>query len=352
MYNSADQTYRNQPPVMTEEVIKVTGAKIIAHAKRHQLPQVLIVLHGGEPLLLNKEHFKNLVQCLRNILNAEGIAVDFGIQSNGTLLDNEWVEVLADQKVKIGISIDGPKDYHDRFRIDRKGYGSFDRVMAGVRLLQNHPRGAEIFSGTLTVLNTNILPEELFEFWQFLDVKEIDILLPDANHANQPPKGKIGYGEWMIRFFDLWFDQNREDKSVRFFDSIIKLLFGYSFIPDYIGGKPAGVCVIETDGSIEPLDALKTCKEGLTKLNLNVLNNEIDDLYEFELVTIHQNGVKMLCQTCQECEIRDVCGGGYLPHRYSQENDFNNPSIYCEDLQQLIRHIRTKILNSLAISGT
>ena len=111
----------------------------------------------------------------------------FSMQSNGVLVDDEWVDVLADEQIGIGLSVDGPRQWHDAFRVDHAGRGSFDQVIRAIRVLQAHPRGAEVFSSVMAVVNTNIPPRELFEFWQMLDVPGFDLTLPHANHAHVPP---------------------------------------------------------------------------------------------------------------------------------------------------------------------
>jgi uncharacterized protein len=199
----------------------------------------------------------------------------------------------------------------------------------------------------MSVVNTDISPRELFDFWQFLDVPSFDLSLPHANYAHPPRQGTMSYGDWMIEFFDLWFDQNRPDRHIRYFENMLRMLFGYPFSTDNIGGKPVGVVVVETDGCIEPTDAFKCCEEGITKLGVNVQRDEFDTLYKYSMVKTLQNGAPMLCQTCQACELRDVCGGGYMPHRYSRERGFDNPTVYCGDLMKLIRHIRVRTLASL-----
>lgn len=348
MYNLADKTYRNQPAVMREDVTNAMARQIGAHALRHGIPWVHIILHGGEPLLMGKKRLQSWVEQIRHELQGYTVPA-FSMQSNGVMIDDEWIDLLADLGVFIGVSIDGPKDFHNRYRVDHKGRGSFDDVIAGIRKLQAHPRGAEIFSWVMSVVNTNIPPRELFDFWQFLDVPGFDLSLPHSNYLHPPPGGAMSYGDWMVEFFDLWFDQNRPDRHIRYFENILRMLFGYPLSTDNIGGKPVGVVVVETNGSIEPTDAFKCCEEGITKLGLNVLHDEFDDLYKYSMVKTLQRGAPMLCETCQACELRDVCGGGYMPHRYSRERGFDNPSVYCNDLMKLIQHIRARVLDTLPL---
>jgi uncharacterized protein len=343
MYNLADRTYRDQPAVMSDEVTIAMTRRIAAHAAQHDVPWVHIILHGGEPLLMGKRRLQTWIELVRAELGVQPEPF-FSIQSNGVLIDDEWIDVLVDLRVSIGISTDGPKSFHNAFRVDHKGRGSFDDVVAGIRKLQAHPRGPEIFSVVMGVVNPDIPPRQLFDYWQFLDVPGFDLSLPHANYLHPPRQGRLSYGDWMIEFFDLWFDQNRPDRHIRYFDNMLRMLFGYPLSTDNIGGKPVGVVVVETDGSIEPTDAFKCCEDGITKLGANVRYNDFDDLYHFSMVQTLQHGAPMLCATCQACPILNVCGGGYMPHRYSRERGFDNPSVYCADLMKLILHIRQRVL--------
>jgi len=342
MYNLQDKTYRDQPGVMPTAVAAALGRRITDHLRRHNRRHAHIILHGGEPLLIGKSRFREWMNEVREALGS-GIEAWFSLQSNGVLIDDEWIELLASEAVGIGLSVDGPRFWHDRFRVDHAGVGSYDAVVAAIRRLQSHSRGPEIFSNVMAVINTDISPDGLFEFWQFLGVRGFDLTLPHANHSHPPAIGKLSYGDWMIRFFDRWFDANQPDRSVRYFDNMLRLLFEYPMSTDNIGGRPVGVVVVETNGGIEPTDAFKCCENGLTKLGLNILHDDFDDLYGIDMVNVLQHGVERLCDTCQECQVRDVCGGGYMPHRYRAGSGFDNPSVYCDDIFRLITHIRARV---------
>ena len=94
--------------------------------------------------------------------------------------------------------------------------------------------------------------------------------------------------------------------------------------------------VVETDGGIEPVDTLKACGEDFTKVGLNVSKDELDELFKVSKLaqtyySCHQDSE--LCDTCRKCPIVDICGGGFLVHRFSPKNMFNNPSIYCVEIK-------------------
>jgi uncharacterized protein len=110
MYNLADHTYRHQPAVMTDEVTLAMAKRIADHARRHEVTSVHIILHGGEPLLIGKKRLRSWVKQIREELNGS-TRVAFSIQSNGVLIDNDWIGLLAELHVRIGISVDGPQSF-------------------------------------------------------------------------------------------------------------------------------------------------------------------------------------------------------------------------------------------------
>lgn len=347
MYNLQDDTWRGQPSVMAESVTASLGWRIREHLASHNRRSVHVILHGGEPLLLGKKRLRSWVSILRQNLGPD-IRLGLSMQSNGALINREWVDLLAELGIGVGISVDGPREIHDRQRVDHRGQGSYDRVLHGIRALQAHPEGRRIFSSVMAVVDTRVSPDDMFAFWQELGVEGFDLTLPHANHVHPPPRGRWSYGDWMVRFFDLWLDQNRPDRRVRFFQNMMRCLFGAPISTDNIGGRPVGVVVVETDGSLEPTDAFKCCEDGMTKLGLNILHDPINHLYRVPMVRTLQGGRTQLGETCRSCPVVSVCGGGYMPHRYGADRQFNHPSVYCRDLEQIIRHIRSRTLSSLS----
>jgi uncharacterized protein len=96
---------------------------------------------------------------------------------------------------------------------------------------------------------------------------------------------------------------------------------------------------IDSDGSIEPVDSLKACDDGLTQMGLNIMTDPIEAVYDQPIFQTAIAGQDGLCAKCKACPLHDVCGGGYLPHRYSRENGFDNPTVYCRDVWKLTTHI-------------
>ncbi len=353
MYNLQDQTYRNQPRSMSLETARVMAHRIKSHVQRHGLNRADLILHGGEPLLMGMRAMSQWLEVVRRELEPD-VHPSLSMQSNGVLVDEDWINFLADSGVRIGISFDGPQHYHDAFRKYHSGRGSYDDVRRALVLLRSHPRGCEIFSTVLAVPNLNIDPDEFWTHFKQLGVYAADISLPHANHAHPPPGGRWSYRDWLIRLFDLWFYDN-ESHGFRYFENIIRTVCGYPISTDNIGGRPVGVLVVETNGDYEGTDALKCTVEGMTKLGRNVFHHEIDDIFQIDLVRFLQQADVPVCSTCLNCAAYEGCGGGYLPHRYHSHDDgflnegFLNPSVYCDALYGLVEHVYNRLRQHLVV---
>lgn len=351
MYNLQDQTYRNQPKRMDWEVTRKLAQRIRSHSERHQSPAVNIILHGGEPMLVGMEYLSEWLKLVRHELGPD-LASLINMQSNGVLVTDEWIDFLVEHQVGLGISYDGPKHVHDRFRLHHDGRGSHDEVRAAIERLKRHPRGSKIFSSVLTVVNVDLDPQEVWDDFKSLGIYAFDILLPHSNHLHLPPQGRWNYRDWLITLFDLWFD-DEEQHGLRYFENIIRCLLRYPYSTDNIGGRPVGVLVVETNGDYEGTDALKCTEEGLANLGRNVMSDEIDELYLNPFVARLQQSNVPLCETCQSCRASEVCGGGYLPHRYYPrergvlQQGFNNPTVYCDAIYGLVEHAYHRVRGTL-----
>jgi uncharacterized protein len=181
----------------------------------------------------------------------------------------------------------------------------------------------------------------------------MDYLLPDASHDSKPilysDCGPTPVADYLIPIFDAWVAEDNPAVSIRIFEDIIKTILGGKPLTDCIGNPLAAYLVIDTDGAIQLNDALKVCDEGVSESGLNIFEHGFDELSFgpplFRQVVL---GGVPLSSTCQACMERDLCGGGYLPHRYSRSKGFDNTSIWCRDLLKLIEHIRYYVKHELA----
>ncbi len=351
MYNLGDTTYLKQPAVMSRQVVDATITRIQEHALRHGLESVTIIFHGGEPLLAGEDFFRHFVETANERLRPS-VSPRFSMQTNATLLSPRWLDILAELKVGFGISLDGPPEINDLNRVDHQGRGSYRKVADAIQLINGSERPTSSRKSALTVINVESDPLIVYRHLRDLGFDSVDFLLPDGTYDFPPPaltpeSEDTSYADWLIPIFDDWFDSADGNFRIRLFVNILRLVFGAERSTENIGGRKGACVVIETDGGIEPVSALKACGEGFTKVGLNVMENEIDEIYDIPLFGPYLSGPDALCDQCRQCPIVEVCGGGYLPHRYRTANGFDNPSIYCKDLLKLISHIQERALRAL-----
>lgn len=357
VYNAGDETWKAQPPFMSSATARRVAERMREHLQAHGKTDAAIIFHGGEAMMLGPSRMGALVRQVREVFADTGIQVKIGMQSNLLLFSEAMGEFMTREGLTVGVSIDGPPRLHDRHRLDHKGRGTGDRLERKLELLLS-PRFRHLFTGFLCVIDPDTDPEEIVRYLLTFEPHSIDFLLP-LNHHDNPPKGHDGgpvrpvYGDWLIRAFDCWIG-SRSRTKIRYFNSIIQMLCGHATSVESIGLLPCDIIVVETDGSIEAVDSLKATYPGAAQLGFSVHRNSFDEVANHYGVRIRQLGADALCETCQRCELVDVCGSGYYPHRYSAQNGFRNPSVYCADLTKLIGHIRETILLEVdsAIAGS
>jgi uncharacterized protein len=350
IYELRDQGWRSQPTFMQWETYKTALARIREHIVGHRVPTISVIFHGGEPLLAGAERLEDMVSEARDQLGKLA-EIHFGLQTNGTLFDESFLDVAIRNEIRVGLSVDGPPHHQDRFRFYQGGKGSSVPVEKTARLLCTHP---QVFGGILCVVNLEIEPTEVWDYLAAFHPKSIDLLLPLANHDSLPPGTSspdevLRYGKWLVRFAELWYRSAEDRPDVRFFTSIMRLLLGHHSLVESIGLGLITLIVIESNGDLEAVDSLKSCYQGAASIGLNVFDHPLDDALRAPAVISRQMGVSALCETCRNCRFVNVCGSGYQPHRYSASRGFQNPSVYCESLQLLISRIATLMKDELPL---
>ena len=344
MYNKGDTSFRLRPKFMTAEVATATLHRIASYARRRQFAGIEIALHGGEPLLAGHAWMRWFLETSQQIASSEGVIFELGLQTNGTLLDDEWVELFSRFNVQLGISCDGPPEWHDAVRIDHAGSGSYAEVRRAIDLLH---RKYKARWGVLTVANPEAPARVVLQHFADLGVPMIDFLWPDFNHDAPPPWPPGTLGMYYRDLFDFWYSEMHSEPRVRWFESAIRLLLGGHSSMDALGPNPITDIMVESDGSWEPLDVLRTCENGFTRTKINALTHDVEAIFDVPLYKAGLHNQELLPPVCRSCAYRNVCGGGYLPHRYSRRNGFANPSVHCVDLLAVLTHIRERLAADL-----
>jgi uncharacterized protein len=348
VYESLDQSWRRQPTVMSPETVAHVARRIREQAREQAPDQATegpeVVLHGGEPLLVGHETLAAMLGTLREAVPG----AQFLMQTNGILIDDGFLELFHRFGVRVGVSVDGGREATDRHRRYANGRGSYDRIAAGIARLMR-PEHATVYGGLLCTIDVRNDPVEAYHALLEFRPPKIDLLLPHGNWTNPPPQRDrpLRYAEWLIAVFDAWYDQRPAPTRIRLFESIIARLFGLPSETEAIGGEAPGMVTIETDGSYEQSDALKTAFDGGPATGLHVATHGFGDV----LAHLARVAPARLPAACEPCPVAGVCGGGLRAHRYSAANGFDNSSVYSDDLRTLITHITARVRTDLAIGA-
>jgi uncharacterized protein len=347
VYELADQSWRERPRTMPDEVRDAALARFADHARRHGLGGVRIVLHGGEPLLYGTDRLAELVTAAREAFPRD-CRIDFGMQTNGVLLDEPTVATLVEHGIAVGVSVDGTPADHDRHRRAPNGRGSFAAVARGLALLRR-PENRTAYAGLLCTVAADTDPIACYEQLLSFDPPAIDLLLPHVNWEHPParPAGApTPYADWLIAIFDRWYAERRPT-GIRLFEDAISLVLGGASRSEQVGLSPSGVLVVESDGAIEQVDALKSAYPGACATGLNVLHDEFDAAFDDPGIVARQIGRAALSDECLSCPAVAFCGGGHYAHRYRRDVGFRAPSVYCADLRVFVRHVYDRVAADL-----
>lgn len=339
------------PPLLRQVDRDAFATQLAAYVSHAGLKHCVVVLHGGEPLLMGSGELAAFARQLRSVIGTE-IKLDVSVQTNGMLLTPDSLAELAAADIGVSLSLDGPKEINDLHRVSRRGRSSFEQTLRGLEALKANP---DIFAGVIAVIDPRSSPRDLLEFFDKHAVPRLDFLLPDA-HYLRPPVGRDMqpdvYERWLIEAFDVWFD-DFPHVQLRTFEALLDAVAGMPSQTDAFGFGDVSLITIETDGSYHDLDVLKVVAHGATRLSGTVQDTAISDVARSPALAAHRALLRRegLSETCQQCNIVEICGGGAVPHRYGP-NGFKNPTVYCSEMRSLIEHVRSRVTSALAASDT
>ena len=312
--------------------------------------QILIVLHGGEPLLIGKDEFDRVIQEMRRA-NSQGHTFKLAIQTNATLIDDSWADILAAAKDLlgergIGISIDGPPEINDVVRFTKNLKGSSKSIELAIDRL--HKR--KIDFGLLCVVGAHNVnnPENVYAYFtglspgfiRFIPCFDLDESGQIAKYAITP----MQYSEFLIKCYDTWLSDSNSLIPIDPFVSIIANLSGVDspWCEYEAKSKCQGFALIDDNGGVASCDnwgERADRKEELSIFSMSKakLYDVLSNPYKSTDIPIR---IKTLMQMCSECSVYKICYGGCLATRDEFLN--NNKSLsyeYCAAKKKLIKHL-------------
>lgn len=352
--------YPGSPFRMTDEMLETYIRQLIA---AHRTPQVTVAWQGGEPTLMGVDFYRRAI-AYQEQYRRPGMTFENTMQTNGTLLNDEWCEFFLENDFLIGLSIDGPRELHDAYRVNKGGQGTFDQVMRGLRLLQQHGVEYNILT-TVNRINADY-PLELYRFmrdevgteWiQFIPVVERVneqglTLYQEGRQVSERSVRPEQFGRFLTTIFDEWVHHDVGRVYVQTFEAAAR---------NWMGLPSSGMCVFDqtcgTGLALEHNGDLYSCDHYVEP---NYKLGNINELEIIELVATDrqhkfgQDKFEALPQQCQRCEVRFACHGECPKNRFLTTSDGEDGLNYlCAGWYAFFTHIDhpLKIISSLLRAG-
>ena len=349
---------------MSDDVLR---AFIAGYITSQPTPAVEFVWQGGEPVLLGLDFFRRVVELQKPFSGTKTITNS--LQTNGTLLSDEWCAFLRKHNFLVGVSIDGPKEIHDRYRKDRKGKGSFDRAMTGLKLLQKH--GVEYNVLAVVARETARAPFEVYNFFEGEGIEFVQFS-PVVERLSGPKGRRMGlklagpaplnkateeveaapwsvipgeYGDFLIAIYEKWVRRDVGRVFIMNFEWALNAWIGNPSPVCVHAGQCGRSLVIEHSGDVYACDH---CVYPEYRLG-NVATDRLSAMVERSL----ESGFGIAKETalprwCRECDVLAACRGGCPKHRFATTWYGESGLHYlCEGYKKFFLHIR-KYLRAMA----
>ncbi|MGB0604578.1 MAG: anaerobic sulfatase-maturation protein [Candidatus Latescibacterota bacterium] len=324
LYPDARKSWR-----MSDETLEQYVKQYI---EAQDVPVVNFAWQGGEPTLMGLDFFRRAVELQQHYANGKAITNAF--QTNGILLDDEWGSFLHKEKFLVGLSIDGPREFHDRYRVDKGQKPTFDRVYAGLQTLKRH----EVEFNTLTVLQNHNAdhPLEIYEFlreegsgfMQFIPIVEraadepeddgLELVDPTFEGKALVTRWSVGasqYGRFLCRIFDEWVRRDVGRVFIQMYDTALGAWMGQDPSLCIFARTCGKALIIEHNGDLYSCDHFVYPDYRLG----NVHDMAIRDMVDSPLQQKFGNDKEdTLPQYCVECDYRFACNGGCPKQRFTR----------------------------------
>lgn len=328
-------------PIMKDETLERTIKETLDYVnERKPIKQVHFIWHGGEPMIPGIKFYEKVVK-LQEQYRGEAKILN-SIQTNGVLINEKWLHFLKQHQFNISISIDGTKELHDRFRLDLRGRGTFDRVIKAIDLCLKHdlPPGA-----CVVISRANI--DHVEEIYQFLAEKRIGFnIIPlcrsGAARENYDDLGLDSeeYGDAWIRMYDLWFDTPPEQFTY-IHDFVLKtraIMYGKE--ADCIGMASCSHTNISTD-PVGDIFACATLSGHDDTRYGNLVTDPLESL--MRSTTALNYRLREVDPDCAKCKWQHVCHGGCPARSYKFFQNHHQRDYYCPSLFKIYDHIENRL---------
>lgn len=332
IYHGQDRSWESMPFRMPDAVVEgLVDAVSFLCAKQERAP--LIAFHGGEPLLFGLAAFDSLVMRIQE----QAPRARMTVQSNGTIYNSTLEAILKKHRsfLSFSLSVDGFQQENDRHRVDRCGASRFRKIRETIE----RARDAAVLDAILMVVDLKNSPERILEFMHWAGAPQYDLLLPDGDRQSLPPMmdslDTCEAAKWVLEFSALYC-KARRPFGVKMPDDIIeRLLLEKRGLPRSSSSRVRIDLTVDTNGEIKLVDTLRINQRGADfaggfKISRAGIEAALCSTATKDFLRARDE----VAPECEACGHFDMCGGGYMQHRWDGKS-YRNPSVYCTDYKRI-----------------
>jgi uncharacterized protein len=325
---------------MSMQTIEVIIKKVLQFASGH----ATFSFQGGEPTLCGIDFFEAVIR-LQNKLNINNVRINNCIQTNGFLVTRKWAEFLHDNNFLVGLSLDGPPEVHDKYRVDALGKGTYERVRQTSVLFDEFKVEYNIL---FVVTNSTARhPDELYDYFKMNNFNFLQFM--PCIDAKDNERGEHNYSLnpkhytfFLKHFFDQWYldFMGGREVSVRYFDNLVIMAMGMQPEMCSLIGSCQCQFVFEADGSVYPCDFYVTDEWKLG----NIHENGLLEQYESDNCRRFMKSSLSASSTCQSCKWKSLCRGGCRRDRENPPAKELERNYYCESFSEFLPYAYPRLI--------
>jgi uncharacterized protein len=293
---------------------------IVQHIDASPEPAIRFSWHGGEPTVLGLNYFRKIVALQRKHQPPDRRIAN-GIQTNGTLLDEDWCRFLASEGFAIGLSLDGPREMHDRHRVTKDQKPTHEQTMRGYRLLQKHG----VYTDILCVVNAHNVqfPLQVYRFFKQINAQNITFLpmvepQPDSGGVTPISVPAESWGAFLCTIFDEWRAQDIGRVKVQIFEEATRTAFNQEHSLCIFRPTCGDIPVVEHNGDFYSCDHFVDQEHRLG----NITETPLVELLESPAQRAFGRAKwETLSSYCRDCGVRPMCNGECPKNRFLRTPD-------------------------------
>lgn len=314
---------------------------IIQHIQACQNEVIQFSWHGGEPTLLGLNYFKKIVELQKKHKPPKKRVLN-GVQTNGTLLNGEWIKFFVKEGFAIGLSLDGPQPMHDRYRVTKDKKSTYQQVINSYKLLKK----LEVHTDILCVVSdSNVkFPKEVYNFFKQLNVEYLTFLplieFVPGNEKQASPQSISAkdWGNYLCTIFDEWVEKDIGKIKIQIFEEALRAAFNQEHSLCIFRSTCGNIPVIEHNGDFYSCDHFVDPKHNLG----NIMKQPLIELLESSnQKAFGEAKNSTLPKYCRECNVLNMCNGECPKNRFIKTSDGEEGLNYlCEGYKKFFNHCK------------